>query len=86
MIELGGLVVRPKTGSWPLPISRTATAFGNTWKGTDMNNRMLIIVAIVLLIVILTGTTITCRDSFWDKDKKVLEIKTNDSKLEVKTH
>ena len=51
-----------------------------------MNNRILLIVAIVLLLAIVTGTTITCRDGFWDRDKKVLEIKTNDSKLEVKTH
>ena len=50
-----------------------------------MNNRGLLIVAIVLLIVIVTGTTITCRESFWDKDKKILEIKSNDSKLEIKT-
>jgi hypothetical protein len=41
-------------------------------------------VAIVLLIAILTGTTITCRDSFWDKDKKVIEIKNNDSKIKIK--
>jgi hypothetical protein len=50
--------------------------FGNT-----MNKNMYGIVGTVLVVVLVIwlvgGNSITCRDSFWDKDKKVIEIKTN---------
>ncbi len=30
---------------------------------------------VVALIVWLLGTKISCRESFWDKDKQIIEIK-----------
>lgn len=32
------------------------------------------ILAILLIVWLITGGSITCRDSFWDSDKKVIEI------------
>jgi hypothetical protein len=44
-----------------------------------MNKNWLGIIGVVLVIVVvlwlLGGSSISCRDSFWDKDKKVIEIK-----------
>jgi hypothetical protein len=33
------------------------------------------VLVIVLLVWLLGGTSISCRESFWDKDKQVIEIK-----------
>jgi hypothetical protein len=44
-----------------------------------MNKNLYGIVGTVLVIVLILwlvgGNSITCRESFWDKDKKVIEIK-----------
>jgi hypothetical protein len=46
---------------------------------TNMNKNWLGIIGIVLVIAVvvwlLGGTSISCHDSFWNKDKKVIEIK-----------
>jgi hypothetical protein len=34
-----------------------------------------IILAIIVVLWLVGGNTITCRESFWDKDKQVIEIK-----------
>ncbi len=34
-----------------------------------------VIAVVVALFLLLGGTKITCRESFWDKDKTVIEIK-----------
>ncbi len=33
------------------------------------------VLAIVLIVLLLGGTKIGCHESFWDKDKTVIEIK-----------
>lgn len=33
------------------------------------------IVAVVLLVWLLAGSKMSCHESFWDKDKQVIEIK-----------
>lgn len=33
------------------------------------------VLAIVLLVWLLRGTSVSCRESFWDKDKQIIEIK-----------
>ena len=44
-----------------------------------MNKNWLGIIGTVLVIVVIVwlvgGSRISCHDSFWDKDKKVIEIK-----------
>lgn len=33
------------------------------------------VLAVVLIVWLLRGTKISCHESFWDKDKQVIEIK-----------
>jgi len=33
------------------------------------------VLAVIFVVWLLTGGSVSCRDSFWDKDKKVIEIK-----------
>lgn len=33
------------------------------------------VLVIVLIVWLVSGGSISCRESFWDKDKKVIEIK-----------
>ncbi len=44
-----------------------------------MNKTWLGVIGAILLIIILVwllgGSKISCRESFWDKDKQVIEIK-----------
>jgi hypothetical protein len=44
-----------------------------------MNNKWLgiigAIVVIVVVLLLLGGSTVSCHESFWDKDKQVIEIK-----------
>lgn len=35
------------------------------------------VLAIILILWLIGGTSINCRESFWDKDKQVIEIKHN---------
>jgi len=35
------------------------------------------ILVIVLVVWLLGGSRITCHESFWDKDKQIIEIKHN---------
>jgi heme/copper-type cytochrome/quinol oxidase subunit 4 len=50
-------------------------------EGTGMNRSVIGIVVGVLLVVILvwlvSGGNISCHESFWDKDKQVIEIDHN---------
>jgi len=34
-----------------------------------------VVAVVVVLFLLLGGTKVTCRESFWDKDKTVIEIK-----------
>jgi hypothetical protein len=47
-------------------------------KGTNMNKTWLgiigAIVVVVLLVWLLGGSKISCHESFWNKDKQVIEI------------
>jgi len=49
--------------------------------GTNMNKNWLGIVGTVLVIVLVLwlvgGSRISCHESFWDKDKQIIEIKHN---------
>jgi hypothetical protein len=36
-----------------------------------------VVVVIVVLLWLLGGSSISCHDSFWNKDNKVIEIKHN---------
>jgi ABC-type nickel/cobalt efflux system permease component RcnA len=48
-------------------------------EATTMNKTWLGVIGAVLVILfalwLLGGTSITCHESFWDKDKQVIEIK-----------
>lgn len=33
------------------------------------------VLAIILIVWLLSGGSISCRESFWDSDKKIIEIK-----------
>ena len=33
------------------------------------------ILVVILILWLIGGTKITCRESFWDKDKQIIEIK-----------
>jgi hypothetical protein len=50
-------------------------------KGANMNKNWLGIIGAVLVIVVvlwlLGGSRISCHESFWDKDKQVIELKHN---------
>jgi len=35
------------------------------------------VLAVVLIIWLLTGGSVNCRESFWDKNKTVIEVKHN---------
>lgn len=45
-----------------------------------MNNKTLgiiatVLVAVVLVWLLLGGRSISCRESFWDKDRTIIEVK-----------
>lgn len=33
------------------------------------------VIVVIFVIWLLGGTSVSCRESFWDKDKQVIEIK-----------
>jgi hypothetical protein len=47
----------------------------------NMNRTWVTIIGTILVVIfvvwLLGGTKISCRESFWDKDKQVIEIKTD---------
>lgn len=64
----------------PQPACETAARPSDVYaRGTIMNKNWIGVIGaviVVLLLLLLVGPRISCYESFWDKDKQVIEIKT----------
>jgi len=81
-IQLGSAIF-PEGGGWRESPDRSVMVKSVSVEGVGkiMNKNWLGIIGTVLAIAVIVwlmgGSRISCHESFWDKDKQVIEIKTN---------